>query len=401
MRTADEHAAAAVALAPGPVTVELPLREALGHVTAAAVLARVDSPPFDNSAMDGFAVRWSDVCEATTDAPVTLAVMGESRAGVPATEALSPRRAMRIMTGAPLPAGADTVVPVEATAGGDGAVGIREVRSEGAHVRRRGEDARIGDQVIAAGIELAARHLAAAAAVGAERVTVFRRPRVGILSTGDELAALGHELREGQIYESNSYLLDGAVRAAGGEPVLLGPVGDEVADVLAALGRADVDIVVTTGGVSVGDYDVVKAALAGLGVEFMPVAMQPGKPQGLGVVDGTPLLCLPGNPVSVAVSFEIFVEPLIRAMRGLATRADWRAAIVASGWKSPAGREQFMPVRFMAQVSNGDEVVPATAGGAGSHLMARLAMADGLARVPAATTEVRAGDSLMVRRFAG
>ena len=396
MRTADEHAGAALALAPAPQSIEVELRAALGHVSAAPVLARVDSPPFDNSAMDGFAVQWSDVRAAMAATPVTLIVVGESRAGVPAVEALGPGRAIRIMTGAPMPVGADTVIPIEDATEDDGIVVVREVRAEGAHVRRRGEDARSGDQIIAAGVELAARHLAAAAAVGAERVEVFRRPRVGILSTGDELAPLGSTLRDGQIYESNSFLLEGAVRSAGAEPVLLGPVGDHVADVTAAIAGADVDVVVTTGGVSVGAYDVVKAALAGLGVEFMPVAMQPGKPQGLGVVDGVPLLCLPGNPVSVAVSFELFVNPMIQVMRGLSPRLTWQVATVGAPWTSPRGREQFMPVRW-----EGDTVVPATGRGAGSHLMARLAMADGLARVPADKTEVRVGDSLMVRRFAG
>ncbi|WP_291378994.1 gephyrin-like molybdotransferase Glp [Demequina sp.] len=396
MRTADEHALAALALAPAPVSVELELRDALGHVTAAPVTASVDSPPFDNSAMDGFAVQWADVHTATADAPVTLALMGESRAGVPFAETLLPGRAIRIMTGAPMPAGADTVVPLEVTSSDDQAVTIREVRAEGAHVRRCGEDARTGDEVIGSGVELSARHLAAAAAVGASRVSVFRSPRVGILSTGDELAPLGATLAPGQIYESNSVLLGGAVRRAGGVPVLLGPVGDSVADVVAAIGRDDVDLIVTTGGVSVGAYDVIKAALAGLGVEFMTVAMQPGKPQGLGSVDGVPLLCLPGNPVSVAVSFELFVLPVIRAMRGLPGQLPWASATVSEGWSSPAGREQFMPVRWEA-----GSVQPATGRGAGSHLMARLALAEGLARVPADVTDVRVGDSLEFRRFAG
>jgi molybdenum cofactor synthesis domain-containing protein len=397
VRTADEHALAALALAPAPVSVELELRDALGCVTAAPIEARVDSPPFDNSAMDGFAVRWADVRSATADAPVTLALMGESRAGVPFAETLVPGRAIRIMTGAPMPAGADTVVPLEVVEGDDRTVSILEVRSEGVHVRRRGEDARIGDEVIGTGLELSARHLAAAAAaVGAARVTVFRSPRVGILSTGDELAPLGAALAPGQIYESNSVLLDGAVRRAGGVPVLLGPVGDRAEDVVAAISRDDVDLIVTTGGVSVGAYDVIKAALADLGVEFMKVAIQPGKPQGLGSVGGMPLLCLPGNPVSVAVSFELFVLPVIRAMRGLTRPLPWASATVAAGWPSPAGREQFMPVRW-----EDGAVRPATTGGAGSHLMARLALADGLARVPADVTEVRVGDSLEFRRFAG
>lgn len=396
MRTADQHALAALALAPEPVPVELELRHALGHVTAAPVAARVDSPPFDNSAMDGFAVRWAEVRDATRDTPVTLTLMGESRAGVPSPETLAPGRAIRIMTGAPMPAGADTVIPLEVVGGDDHAVSILEVRSEGAHVRRRGEDARRGDQVIAVGVELSARHLAAAAAVGAARVPVFRSPRVGILSTGDELAPLGSVLKDGQIYESNSFLLDGAVRAAGATPVLLGPVGDRVEDVVAAITGADVDLIVTTGGVSVGAYDVVKAALAGLGVEFMTVAMQPGKPQGVGSIGGVPLLCLPGNPVSVAVSFELFVLPVIRAMRGLTQPLAWSVATAGAEWSSPDGREQFMPVRW-----EGGAVVPATGGGAGSHLMARLAVAHGLARIPADVTHVSVGDSLEWRRFAG
>jgi len=396
VRTADEHALAALSLAPDPVPVELDLRHALGHVTAAAIRAHADSPPFDNSAMDGFAVRWADVHSAATAAPVMLALMGESRAGVPFTETLVPGRAIRIMTGAPMPAGADTVVPLEATSGDGADVTVLEARSEGAHVRRRAEDARTGDEVIGSGVELSARHLAAAAAVGAAHVVVFRSPRVGILSTGDELAPLGATLAPGEIYESNSVLLDGAVRRAGGMPVLLGPVRDSVADVVAAIRRDDVDLIVTTGGVSVGAYDVIKAALTDLGVEFMTVAMQPGKPQGLGSVDGLPLLCLPGNPVSVAVSFELFVLPVIRAMRGLPQPLPWTPTTAAAGWSSPAGREQFMPVRWDA-----GSVMPATGAGAGSHLMARLAMADGLARVPADVTEVRVGDSLEWRRFAG
>nr|WP_255633152.1 gephyrin-like molybdotransferase Glp [Demequina sp. TTPB684] len=387
---------AALALAPAPVPVEAGLRDAHGHVTAAPVTASVDSPPFDNSAMDGFAVQWADVRSANPDAPVTLPLVGESRAGVPFSAVLAPGSAIRIMTGAPMPAGADTVVPLEVTSSDVHAVTIQEVRDEGAHVRRRGEDARTGDEVIGSGVELSARHLAAAAAVGAARLQVFRSPRVGILSTGDELAPLGAPLGPGQIHESNSVLLDGAVRAAGGVPVLLGPVGDTEAEVVAAIRRDDVDLIVTTGGVSVGAYDVIKAALAGLGVDFMTVAMQPGKPQGLGSVDGMPLLCLPGNPVSVAVSFELFVLPVIRAMRGLPGQLAWASATVSEGWSSPAGREQFMPVRWEA-----GSVARATGRGAGSHLMARLALADGLARVPASVTEVRAGDSLEFRRFSG
>lgn len=395
MRTAAQHAVAALALAPPPIAIEVDLADALGVVTAAPVVARVDSPPFDNSAMDGFAVRWVDVASVIDGGPVELRIVGESRAGVPSPVALAPAQAIRIMTGAAMPEGADTVIPVEATSETDGSVVVAEVRHQGAHLRRRGEDVRLGDVVIEAGVTLAARHLAAAATVGAASVEVLRRPRVGILSTGDELVPLGAELGAGQIYESNSVLLAGAIRAAGGVPVVLAFVGDTVAHVTASLVSADADIIVTTGGVSVGDYDVVKAALAGRGVEFVSVAMQPGKPQGLGVVDGTPVICLPGNPVSVAVSFELFVAPMIRAMQGLTAGVEWTQVTAGAAWASPAGREQFMPIRW-----TGGAVVPATRGGAGSHLMASLALADGIARVPAETTHVAVGDSLEARRFA-
>jgi molybdopterin molybdotransferase len=300
------------------------------------------------------------------------------------------------MTGAVLPPGADTVVAQESTTLADGVVTVTGARASGAHVRRRGEDAQIGDEVVPAGVELAARHVAAAATVGVSTVTVFRTPRVGILSTGDELVAVGTELGDGQIFDSNSHFLEGTVRAAGGAPVLLGPVGDTAADLLESLEGQDLDLIVTTGGVSVGAYDVVKEALSGAGVDFMTVAMQPGKPQGLGRVDGRPVLCLPGNPVAVAVSFEMFVDPVIRVMRGLPPYRDWHVANATASWASPAGREQFIPVRW----SDGG-VEPATARGSGSHLMARLAQADALARVPADVTEVREGDTVVVRRFVG
>ncbi len=410
MRTTDDHAAAAVAMASAPIAIEVPLRDAIGLVTAAPVVAVVPSPPFDNSAMDGFAVRWDDVRGvavsgvavsgegvASADfSPIALVVVDEARAGAPATSGPAPGEAVRIMTGAVMPPGADTVVPQESISFADGIVTVAEARALGAHVRRRGEDAQIGDEVVPGGVELAARHVAAAATVGVSSVMVFRAPRVGILSTGDELVAAGATLCEGQIFESNSYFLEGAVRAAGGVPALLGSVGDTAAGVLAALASRDLDLIVTTGGVSVGAYDVVKEALSGAGVDFMTLAMQPGKPQGLGRVAGRQVLCLPGNPVAVAVSFEMFVAPVIRVMRGLPPFLDWHEAMASASWASPAGREQFIPVRW----SDGD-VEPATAKGSGSHLMARLAQADALARVPAGVTQVREGDTVLVRRFIG
>ncbi len=415
MRTTDEHAALAVALASAPVAIDVPLREAVGLVTAAPIVAAVQSPPFDNSAMDGFAVRWEDVRpveaqpegDQPTDAsPVTL-VVGESRAGLPASRGPGPGEAIRIMTGAVMPPGADTVIAQEATTFADGVVRVKGAHKLGAHVRRRGEDAQVGDEVVPVGVELAARHIASAATVGASTVRVFRSPRVGILSTGDELVPVGGTLGEGQIFESNSSYLEAAVRAVGGTPVLLGSVGDTVEGVLAGVASPDVDLIVTTGGVSVGAYDVVKAALAGAGVEFLNVAMQPGKPQGLGVVSGRPVVCLPGNPVAVAVSFENFVEPVIRAMRGLEPFRAWNEAKALASWTTPVGREQFIPVLWVERSGGPGEgdreagVSPATSGGSGSHLMARLARADALARIPANVDQVNVGDTVRVRRFGG
>lgn len=405
MRTTDEHAALAVALASAPIAIEVPLREAIGLVTAAPIVAAVPSPPFDNSAMDGFAVRWEDL-HAPDALPVTLVVVGESRAGAPAAKGPGPGEAVRIMTGAVMPPGADTVIAQESTTLANAIVTVTGAHKLGSHVRGRGEDAHVGDEVVPAGVELAARHIASAATVGAAVVRVFRSPRVGILSTGDELVPLGEALGEGQIFESNSYYLEAAVRAVGGTAVLLGSVGDTVDDVLAAVASPDVDLVVTTGGVSVGAYDVVKAALAGEGVEFLTLAMQPGKPQGLGRIGGRPVLCLPGNPVAVAVSFENFVEPVIRAMRGLEPFRAWREAKALASWTPPVGREQFIPVRWVdggAASEGGVDggVWPATSGGSGSHLMARLAQADALARVPADVVQVNVGDTVRVRRFGG
>ena len=391
MRTVDEHAAAVLALAPSAVRVQVPLREACGLVAAAPVLADCDSPAFDSSAMDGFAVRWADLARGV---PVALRVVDESRAGVPAALAVGAGEAIRIMTGALMPSGADTVVAQEVTTSAAGEVTILEARGEGAHVRRRGEDARVGDEVVAQGVELQPRHLAAAATVGVSRVDVFRRPRVGLVSTGDELVEVGTPLAPGQIYESHSYLLEGVVRAAGADPVMWGKVPDSVEALLAVLDMSAVDLVITTGGVSVGDYDVVKEALTTRGVDFVSVAMQPGKPQGLGVVGTVPVVCLPGNPVSVAVSFEVFVAPLIRHMRGVTAAQGWSSCVAGESWASPVGREQFMPVRWESGI-----VVPATRRGSGSHLMASLSAADGWARVGADVARVSEGDQLSFRWF--
>ena len=402
MRTVDEHRAEALALvAPTPV-IRVPIAGADGLVLADDVAAPEALPRWDNSAMDGYAVLADDVAAAGPDSPVELTVLADLAAGSPEEPTVRAGTAARIMTGAPLPPGADAVVPVEDTDGGTTTVRITAPRARGAHIRRAGEDVAAGDLVLAAGTLLGPAQVAAAASVGCGDLGVHRRPRVAVLSTGSELVAPGEPLRRGQIPDSNSFLLAAAVRAAGGDPIRLGAVPDEpdaLRTALAAL--ADVDLVVTSGGVSMGAYDVVKETLAGsAGMAFVAVAMQPGKPQGIGRLPaGPPVLALPGNPVSVFVSFQVFVAPVLRRLRGLADVVPpTEVATVADGWRTPPGREQYMPVVLERDGDGAPVARRAVAGGSGSHLVAGLARAQALAVVPADVAEVRAGDRVRVMR---
>jgi len=429
VRGFDEHRAAATALVTVLPTVEVPLLDALGLVLAVDVTTDEALPRWDNSAMDGYAVRAADVADGLL--PARLHVVGDVAAGSADEPAVRPGTAVRIMTGAPVPPGADAVVPVELTepvrtestedertegavrppgsagAGWADVGSVVEVRRPvvvGQHVRRAGEDAVAGDVVLTAGAVVGPAHVAAAASVGRATLLVHRRPRIAVVSTGDELVPPGDPLRRGQIPDSNSWLLAAAVRQAGADVLRLGPVPDDAAALhrlLVALDAGEhgqVDGIVTSGGVSAGAFDVVKAALADEpGVQFVPVAVQPGKPQGLGrLARGTPVWTLPGNPVSSFASFEVFVRPALRRLLGDRDGDRPRVRAVADeGWRTPAGRTQLMPVRRVG----GDEPVrvrPATARGSGSHLVARLALAHGLAVVPADVGEVRVGDTLEV-----
>ncbi|MEU6773271.1 gephyrin-like molybdotransferase Glp [Streptomyces sp. NPDC046759] len=403
--------------------IELQLLDAQGCVLVDDVTVPVPLPPFDNSSMDGYAVRVTDVAGAGEDFPAVLEVVGDVAAGVADPVRVGPGQAARIMTGAPLPPGAEAVVPVEWTDGGlgegpvsgmrarslapEGAQGqVRVHRPVGAraHVRATGSDVKAGDLALKAGTILGPPQIALLAAIGRGTVRVRPRPRVVVMSTGSELVQPGEDLAAGQIYDSNSFSLTAAARDAGAIAYRVGAVADDAETLRSTIEDQLIraDLLVTTGGVSVGAYDVVKEALsyagdedeAGSGVEFRKLAMQPGKPQGFGSIgpDHTPLLALPGNPVSSYVSFELFVRPAIRALMGLTDvhRPRARAALKADGaLRSPKGRRQFLRGAY------GDgEVIPV--GGAGSHLIAALAHADALIVVPEDVESVEPGDEVEV-----
>lgn len=401
MRAVADHLAAVLELvAPLPV-VDLAPAAAAGHVLAVDLHAPELLPRWDNSAMDGYAVRRADVADAAPDRPVALPVVADLPAGTPRRARVEAGTAARIMTGAPVPAGADAVVPVEHTDGGTATVRIDRAPAPGAHIRRAGEDVAAGDLVLRAGTLLGPAQVAAAAAVNAGAVRVHRRPRVAVLSTGSELVPAGTALAHGQLPDSNSVLLAAAVAAAGADVVRVGSVPDDparLADVLREV-AADADLVVTSGGVSAGAYDVVKELLRGQGVVFGPVAMQPGKPQGAGrLADGTPVLCLPGNPVSAHVSAELFVRPVVRRLRGLTGSGRPEVVAVADdAWTPPTGRDQYMPVALTGD-AGALRARRAAPGGSGSHLVAGLAGSDGLAVVPAGSGAVERGATLRILR---
>jgi molybdopterin molybdotransferase len=376
-----------------------PLMETMGLAAAENVVSSIDLPSFDNSAMDGYAVRAADVATATEEAPVHLPVVGEIGAGQARLLALSPGTAAKIMTGAPVPEGSDCVVPYEWTDRGVAQVRITRAADAGAHVRSRGEDVSAGDLLIESGTVLGPRHLGLLASVGRATVRSRPRPRVVILSTGSELREPGTELGPDSIYDGNSWLLAASARRAGAIAYRVGIVPDEPRAFLDALQDQLVraDLVVTSGGVSQGDFDVVKEALQPLGsVWFGPVAMQPGKPQGFGVVgeDRIPIFTLPGNPVSSYISFEMFVLPALRKLMGKAphSRPETRARLT-HGIASPEGKRQFLRGSF-ERGRGGPTVAPV--GGAGSHLIGGLADSNALIVVPEDTTSVPAGEMVQV-----
>jgi molybdopterin molybdotransferase len=372
---------------------DIQLSGALGAVLDGDVTAQWPLPSFDNSSMDGYAVRAADVVGATRQQPVTLPVQGEIPAGDTASHAIDPASCIRIMTGAPMPKGADTVIPVEATDGGTQTVAIYTAAEKGAYVRLTGGDAMPGDVLLASGTQIAAVHLGLLAAAGRASIPARPRPRIAVISTGDELVEAGTPLVPGQIWESNGTMLAAAARQAGYEAHRLPIVPDTADAVLSAVQDAlpGADLLISSGGVSMGgEHDVVKAALSTLGtVSFRKVAMQPGMPQGFGTVGParTPIFTLPGNPVSAYVSFFLFVRPALDALQALKSeRAGSRSAILAQPARSPAGRRSYLRGNLDAATG-----VVTQVSGQASHQLASLARADVLIIVPEDVTDLPAG----------
>jgi molybdopterin molybdotransferase len=390
MKTVAEHLASILSVVSPLHPLELGLMDAHGCVLAEDVVAPAPLPGFDNSAMDGYAVRVADL----ETLPAVLPVVGDVAAGPASPLRVQPGLCVRIMTGAMMPAGADAVVPLEWTDGGVAQVRIDRRPDVGAYVRRAGEDVTAGTVVLADGTHLGAAQIGLAAAVGRARLVVRPRPRVVVVSTGSELVEPGEPLSPGQIQDSNSPALTAAALEAGAIAYRVGIVPDDprrLADTLEdQLVRAD--LLVTSGGVSVGAYDVVKDVLSRLGtVAFDKVAMQPGMPQGFGTIgpDRTPVFGLPGNPVSALVSFETFVRPALRTMLGAVPIERPRVqALAEAPLDSPPGKRSFL--RVSLEVRDGAyRVTPVS--GAGSHLLAGMARANALAVVPEDVQRVEAG----------
>lgn len=386
----------------------VPLWEGLGRVLAEDVYADVNIPPFANSAMDGYAVRAADTAGATRERPVWLRVKGTLAAGQAPAEAVEPGTAIRIMTGAPMPPGADAVVRFENTSEGDkqarmgdgvagGEVAVYVPVAVKENVREAGEDIRAGEKVLEAGTEMRPAELGVLASVGRVDFLAYRRPRVAVLATGDELVEPNEPLSPGKIRNSNAYTNAALVQKYGGIPIRLGIARDTVADLTAKLQQAvdlKVDLILTSAGVSVGEYDVVKDVLNALGqIDFWQVRMKPGKPLAFGHIQGIPLIGFPGNPVSSMVSFERFARPAILKMQG---KRKLRKPVIGAILREDVrggGRREFK--RAVVE-REGNTYYARLTGDQGSGILTSMVKANGLAIVPEGTKILRAGEEIRV-----
>lgn len=399
MISVEQHLARILDAMPSPtselVDASRGVADLVGRATAEDVRAQVRLPGFTNSAMDGYAVRLADV-EVGQPMPVS----GDIPAGDTRLLSLEPGCAWRIMTGAPVPEGCDSVIPVEQSDGGVEQVVFDSLVEHRRHLRYAGEDVEVGDVVVPAGTRLTPHHVAVLVSSGVTALRVYERPGVAVVSTGDELVPLGATLQHGQIHDSNGPMLAAAVHAAGAELAGVHHVEDDEVAVTALFTRLlddeRVEVIVTTGGVSAGAFDVVKGALLEAGeVTFDKVAMQPGKPQGFGLLGErrVPVFTLPGNPMSTLVSFHVFVLPALCALAGRAQPTVLRG-VAAAGWRTPPARAQYARVRVV-QGPDGRLVITPNER-QGSHHLGELAWANALAVVPADVAEVTAGDELDV-----
>lgn len=402
MLSVEEYRERVIAMA-RPLPVEnCPVGDGIGRILAEDLAARVAVPPFDNSAMDGFAVRSEDLA----DGDARLRVVGDIPAGAASAPTVGPGEAARIMTGAPMPPGANAVVPVEDTDQPQGDTPLPEWVTCGAvvlgkHVRMAGENVQVGDAVLRRGDRLTAAAAAAAVSAGYREVPLARRPKIAVLATGSELVDPGQPLGFGQIPDSNSVLISALATQFGGEVIGTWTVPDDDRSFRDALNAAaEADVIVTSGGVSVGAFEVVRQVVEGE-IEFVKVSMQPGKPQACGRIRTAggrdhALLALPGNPVSVFVSSWVYLRPLITAFQGAGAPWKSRTLPAGEGWTTPPGRRQFMPV-----VIQDGAVFRAHSGGSGSHMIASLHLAEALAVVPGEIDAVAAGDPLTVYPLIG
>jgi molybdopterin molybdotransferase len=381
----------------GPLPAEtVPLDDALGRVLAADAVAPEDVPGFDNSAMDGYAVRAADTAHAGPGSPAALALTAEARAGAPAERPLEPGEAFRISTGGALPEGADAVIRLEEATIADGRVEFELAVAPGRDVRRAGGDIRAGETVLRAGRQLGPAELGVLASLGVAAPSCSRRPRLGLVCTGDELLAPDEPMRPGGVRNSNAYTIPALARRAGAEVVSVERCPDEPGATRAALARAlEAEVAVVCGGVSVGEHDHVKDALADLGAEeaFWGVALRPGRPTWFGVRDGALAFGLPGNPVSAFVTFVLFVRPAIRALTGAGEDADVTSARLAADVPRLPRRDQ--AVRCALELIGRGWVATPT-GPQESHILTSMLGADALAVVEAGNEPAREGDVVRV-----